>query len=73
MRDENRAPGQAGGFEEVVLPHLDAAYNLARWLVRKPQDAEDMVQEAYLRAFKFFGGYQGGDARSWVLRHPDWS
>jgi len=51
-----------------VLPHLDAAYNLARWLVRKPQDAEDMVQEAYLRAFKFFGGYQGGDARSWVLK-----
>src|ERR1700733_727389 len=68
MRDEIRAPGQAGGFEEVVLPHLDAAYNLARWLVRKPQDAEDIVQEAYLRAFKFFGGYQGGDARSWVLK-----
>jgi RNA polymerase sigma-70 factor (ECF subfamily) len=67
MRDENRAPGPAGGFEEVVLPHLDAAYNLARWLVRKPQDAEDIVQEAYLRAFKFFAGYQGGDARSWVL------
>jgi RNA polymerase sigma-70 factor (ECF subfamily) len=68
MRDENRAPGQAGGFEEVVLPHLDAAYNLARWLVRQPQDAEDIVQEAYLRAFKFFGGYQGGDARAWVLK-----
>jgi RNA polymerase sigma-70 factor (ECF subfamily) len=68
MRDEIRAPGQAGGFEEVVLPHLDAAYNLARWLVRKPQDAQDIVQEAYLRAFKFFGGYQGGDARSWVLK-----
>src|SRR6202035_677980 len=68
MRDEYRAPGQAGGFEEVVLPHLDAAYNLARWLVRKPQDAEDIVQEAYLRAFKFSGGYQGGDARAWVLK-----
>src|SRR6202042_656226 len=68
MRDEIRAPGQAGGFEEVVLPHLDAAYNLARWLVRKPQDAEDIVQEAYLRAFKFFGGYQGGDSRAWVLK-----
>src|SRR5580704_11701538 len=68
MRGEYRAPGQVGGFEEVVLPHLDAAYNLARWLVRKPQDAEDIVQEAYLRAFKFFGGYQGGDARSWVLK-----
>jgi RNA polymerase sigma-70 factor (ECF subfamily) len=68
MRDENRVPVQIGSFEQVVLPHLDAAYNLARWLVRKPQDAEDIVQEAYLRAFKFFGGYQGGDARSWVLK-----
>ncbi|MGB8541470.1 MAG: sigma-70 family RNA polymerase sigma factor [Candidatus Acidiferrales bacterium] len=68
MRDENREAVQAGSFEQVVLPHLDAAYNLARWLVRKPQDAEDIVQEAYLRAFKFFGGYRGGDARSWVLK-----
>src|ERR1700683_2799706 len=68
MRDENREPVQTGSFEQIVLPHLDAAYNLARWLVRKPQDAEDIVQEAYLRAFKFFGGYQGGDARSWVLK-----
>jgi len=51
-----------------VLPHLDAAYNLARWLVRNTHDAEDIVQEAYLRAFKFFGGYQGGDARAWVLK-----
>jgi RNA polymerase sigma-70 factor (ECF subfamily) len=55
-------------FEQVVMPHLDAAYNLARWLVRNPQDAEDMVQEAYLRAFKFFGGFQGGDARAWLLK-----
>jgi RNA polymerase sigma-70 factor, ECF subfamily len=61
-------PGQAGTFEQVVLPHLDAAYNLARWLVRNSHDAEDIVQEAYLRAFKFFGGYQGGDARAWVLK-----
>jgi RNA polymerase sigma-70 factor (ECF subfamily) len=68
MRDENREPVQTGSFEQIVLPHLDAAYNLARWLVRKPQDAEDIVQETYLRAFKFFGGYQGGDARSWVLK-----
>jgi len=57
-----------GAFEQTVLPHLDAAFNLARWLVRNPQDAEDIVQEAYLRAFKFFGGYQGGDARTWVLK-----
>jgi RNA polymerase sigma-70 factor (ECF subfamily) len=68
MGDEKRWSGQAGPFEQVVLPHLDAAYNLARWLVRDTQDAEDIVQEAYLRAFKFFGGYQGGDARAWVLK-----
>jgi RNA polymerase sigma factor (sigma-70 family) len=54
-------------FEEVALPHLPAAYNLARWLVRNDQDAEDIVQEAYLRAFKFFGGYRGGESRTWLL------
>ncbi|MGB0036148.1 MAG: sigma-70 family RNA polymerase sigma factor [Candidatus Acidiferrales bacterium] len=56
------------GFDDVVLPHLDAAYNLARWLVRNPHDAEDVVQEAYLRALKFFGGYRGGDSRTWILK-----
>jgi RNA polymerase sigma-70 factor (ECF subfamily) len=54
-------------FEEAVLPHLDAAYNLARWLTRNAQDAEDVVQEAYLRACRFFDGYQGGNMRSWLL------
>jgi RNA polymerase sigma factor (sigma-70 family) len=54
-------------FEEAVLPHLDAAYNLARWLTRNAQDAEDVAQEAYLRAFRFFDGYQGGNMRSWLL------
>ena len=54
-------------FEAVVLPHLPAAYNLARWLLRNDQDAEDVVQEAYLRAFKFFGGYRGGESRTWLL------
>lgn len=54
-------------FEAVVLPHLPAAYNLARWLVRNDQDAEDVVQEAYLRAFKFFGGYRSGDSRTWLF------
>jgi RNA polymerase sigma factor (sigma-70 family) len=68
MAEEQRRPDQAGAFEQVVLPHLDAAYNLARWLVRNTHDAEDVVQEAYLRAFKFFAGYQGGDARAWVLK-----
>jgi RNA polymerase sigma-70 factor (ECF subfamily) len=57
----------AGRFEQVVLPHLPAAYNLARWLVRNDRDAEDVVQEAYLRAFKFFGGYRGGESRTWLL------
>jgi RNA polymerase sigma-70 factor (ECF subfamily) len=68
MGEEKRGTGQAGTFEQVALPHLDAAYNLARWLVRNTHDAEDIVQEAYLRAFKFFGGYQGGDTRAWVLK-----
>jgi RNA polymerase sigma factor (sigma-70 family) len=58
---------QAVRFEEIALPHLRAAYNLARWLLRNDQDAEDVVQEAYLRAFKFFGGYRGGDSRTWLL------
>ena len=54
-------------FEQAILPHLDAAYNLARWLTRNEQDAQDMVQEASLRAFKFFDGFRGGDARAWLL------
>jgi RNA polymerase sigma-70 factor, ECF subfamily len=54
-------------FEEIALPHMSAAYNLARWLVHNEHDAEDIVQEAYLRAFKFFSGYYGGDVRSWLL------
>jgi len=58
---------QAVRFEEIALPHLHAAYNLARWLVRNDHDAEDIVQEAYLRAFKFFGGYRGGESRTWLL------
>ena len=54
-------------FEQTVLPHLDAAYNLARWLTRNEDDAEDMVQEAYLRAFKFFDSFRGTDVRPWLL------
>jgi RNA polymerase sigma factor (sigma-70 family) len=54
-------------FEELILPHLNAAYNLARWLTRNEYDAQDVVQEAYLRAFRFFDSYHGGDGRSWVL------
>jgi RNA polymerase sigma-70 factor, ECF subfamily len=55
------------GFEAIVLPQLGAAYNLARWLTRNDHDAEDVVQEAYLRAYRFFEGFRGGDARSWLL------
>jgi RNA polymerase sigma-70 factor, ECF subfamily len=54
-------------FEQAVLPHLDAAYNLARWLTRNDHDAQDVTQEAFLRAFRFFDGYQGGNMRSWLL------
>lgn len=59
---------QPSNFEQTVLPHLDAAYNLARWLTRNEQDAQDAVQEAYLRALRFFPGYRGGDARAWLMK-----
>jgi RNA polymerase sigma-70 factor, ECF subfamily len=55
-------------FEEVVLPHLDAAYRLARWLMRDDPDAEDAVQEASLRAFRYFRTFVGGNGRAWFLR-----
>ncbi|HEY6280612.1 MAG TPA: sigma-70 family RNA polymerase sigma factor [Burkholderiales bacterium] len=61
MADKNRR------FEEIALPHLSSAYNLARWLTRNDHDAEDMVQEAYLRAFKFFDSFRGDDGRAWLL------
>jgi RNA polymerase sigma-70 factor (ECF subfamily) len=54
-------------FEETVLPHLDAAYNLARWLTRNDRDAEDVVQESLLRALRHFRTFKGGDARPWLL------
>jgi len=59
---------QLKGFEQAVLPHLDAAYNLARWLLHNDQDAQDVTQEAYLRAFRFFPGFRGGNARGWLLK-----
>ena len=54
-------------FERLVLPHMDAAFALARWLTRDTAQAEEAVQEAYLRAFRFFGSFRGGDARPWLL------
>ncbi len=63
-------------FEQTVLPHLDAGYNLARWLTGSERDAEDVVQDACVRAFKFFSGFRGGNARSWfltIVRHTTWT
>jgi len=54
-------------FDETILPHLDAAHNLARWLVGGSGDADDVVQEACLRALRYFGSFRGGNARAWLL------
>jgi RNA polymerase sigma-70 factor (ECF subfamily) len=62
------APLIAESFEDVVLPHLDAAHRLARWLMRNEHDAEDAVQEASLRAFRYFRTFTGGNGRAWFLR-----
>jgi RNA polymerase sigma-70 factor (ECF subfamily) len=64
-----RAPEQADDrrFRDLMLPHLDAAYTLARYLMRDPVAAEDVVQEAYLRAFRAFPGYRGGEPKAWLL------
>ena len=71
MTNEPRRPAtdSATGesFDEVVLPHLDAAYRLARWLMRNEHDAEDVVQEASLRALRYFRTFTGGNGRAWFL------
>ena len=70
MPSDFRSPAAAprsAQFEACVLPHLDAAYNLARWLARDDADAQDVVQEAMLRAFRYFESFHGGDARVWLL------
>src|SRR4029077_11530088 len=64
-------------FEDLVLPHLDAGYNLARWLTRDVNDAEDVVQDACMRALKYARTLRDGDARAWfltIVRHAfyDW-
>jgi len=64
MKDQ----GSHGDFETVLLPHLDAAYNLARWLVRDPSTAEDVVQDAYERACRYFAAFRGGPGRAWLLQ-----
>ena len=55
-------------FEQQIMPHMNAAYNLARWLTSNDADAQDVVQESYLRAFKYFAGFGGRDSRGWLLR-----
>jgi RNA polymerase sigma factor (sigma-70 family) len=60
-------PAERRRFEQTTLPHLDAAYNLARWLTRDEHAAEDVVQEAYFRAARYFGSFQGGNGRAWLL------
>ena len=67
MIEITQAPA-AGGFDEVVLPHLDAAYRLALWLVRNEHDAEDVVQDAVLKALRYFRTFAGGNGRAWFLQ-----
>src|SRR5206468_4976115 len=64
---DHAEPAELASFEQAMLPHLDAAHNLARWLLRNEQDAQDVVQEAYLRAFKSFAGFRGSNGRAWLL------
>src|SRR5438128_6165756 len=63
-----KSEGRHGDFEQVMLPHLDAAHNLARWLVGDPSIAEDVVQDAYERACRYFAGFRGGSALAWLLQ-----
>jgi len=68
LSGRSNAPKAGHSFEDVVLPHLDAAYRLACWLMRNKDDAEDVVQEASLRAFRYFRTFTGGNGRAWFLR-----
>jgi len=66
-QEDHSLEGGLISFEDAMLPHLDAAHNLARWLLRNEQDSQDVVQEAYLRAFKSFAGFHGSNGRAWLL------
>src|SRR5512144_1010546 len=65
--DRLLSPQERERFTECVLPYLDAAHNLARYLVRDPHEAEEAVQEAFLRAIRHFDGFRGVDGRAWLL------
>src|SRR6266853_1573279 len=70
LKNEEQGAAQEqelASFEALMLPHLDAAQNLAKWLLRNEQDAQDVVQEAYLRALKSFSGFHGSNGRAWLL------
>jgi RNA polymerase sigma-70 factor (ECF subfamily) len=67
-RESTSTAALVGTFDDVVLPHLDAAHRLARWLLGNEHDAEDVVQEASLRAFRYFRTFTGGNGRAWFLR-----
>jgi RNA polymerase sigma-70 factor, ECF subfamily len=67
-QEQEATQGQKlASFGETMLPHMDAAHNLAKWLLHNQEDAQDVVQEAYLRAFKSFGGFHGSNGRAWLL------
>jgi RNA polymerase sigma-70 factor, ECF subfamily len=63
----SRERDKVSRFENTMVPHLDAAYNLARWLTRRAAEADEAVQEAYLRAFRYFDSFTGGDGRVWLM------
>ncbi|HEX4601526.1 MAG TPA: sigma factor, partial [Gemmatimonadales bacterium] len=70
LPEDRLEPSDLVRFETIVLPHLDAAYTLARYLLRDDQDAQDVVQDAYLRALKYFDGFRGSagsEGRGWLL------
>src|SRR5271166_1323364 len=68
LRASEPAPARSDSFEEVILPQLDAAHNLARWLMRDATAAEDVLQEAMLRALTYFPSFRGGNPRGWLLQ-----
>ena len=67
MTSQQPSEGSSESFDEIVVPHLRAAYRLARWLMRNDHDADDVVQEAALRAFRYFRTFTGGSGRAWFL------